>query len=33
LGYGHGAIVKSPPELVQLGSAEVVEMNNQYLES
>ena len=33
LGYGQGAIVKEPLELIQLVSAEVVEMNKQYLES
>jgi predicted DNA-binding transcriptional regulator YafY len=32
LGYGKGAIVQSPPELVELVRAEVVGMNQQYLE-
>ncbi|MBD2019225.1 WYL domain-containing protein [Leptolyngbya sp. FACHB-36] len=33
LGYGRGAIVRQPPELVEMVKAEVVEMNEQYLES
>lgn len=33
LGYGKGAIVKAPPELVQLVQAEVTGMNEQYLRS
>jgi predicted DNA-binding transcriptional regulator YafY len=32
LGYGKGAIVQSPPELVELVKNEVEEMNKQYLE-
>lgn len=32
LGYGKGAVVKGPPELVELVKAEIVGMNEQYLE-